>query len=117
GVQPPGGSRDRPPARGRLRAPPRAASSGTEPARTRMTPAASVPGDASIRLFCALRLPEDVLDGLVHWGHGALPEGEGVRRVVRPNLHVTLAFLGRRPAVEVQAIAEALREAAASARP
>ena len=73
--------------------------------------------DGSIRLFCALRLPEDVLDGLVDWGHGALPEGEGVRRVVRPNLHVTLAFLGRRPAVEVPAIAEALREAAASARP
>ena len=77
----------------------------------------SVPGDASLRLFCALRLPDDVLDGLVAWGVGALPERGGVRRVVRANLHVTLAFLGRRPAGEVQAIAGALREAAATAGP
>jgi RNA 2',3'-cyclic 3'-phosphodiesterase len=77
-----------------------------------------VQGDASIRLFCALRLPEDVLDRLVSWGRSALPEGggAGVRRVVRPNLHVTLAFLGRRPAAEVPAIAGEFREAAAAAR-
>ena len=76
----------------------------------------SVGGDASIRLFCALRLPEDVLDRLVGWGRRALPEGDGLRRVVRANLHVTLAFLGRRPAAEVLAIAGELREAAAAAR-
>jgi 2'-5' RNA ligase len=77
----------------------------------------SVPGDASLRLFCALRLPDDVLDGLVEWGARALPERGGVRRVVRANLHVTLAFLGRRPAGDVAAIARELREAAAAARP
>ena len=77
----------------------------------------SVPGDASLRLFCALRLPDDVLDRLVAWGARALPERGGVRRVVRANLHVTLAFLGRRPAGEVPAIAGALREAAAAAEP
>jgi 2'-5' RNA ligase len=76
-----------------------------------------VGSDASIRLFCALRLPEDVLDALVAWGGAALPERGGLRRVVRPNLHVTLAFLGRRPAAEVPAIARELREAAAAARP
>ena len=83
-----------------------------------MTSTGSVKGDASIRLFCALRLPEDVLDRLVDWGRSALPEGgaAGVRPVVRSNLHVTLAFLGRRPAAEVPAIAGELREAAAAAR-
>ncbi|HJQ73760.1 MAG TPA: RNA 2',3'-cyclic phosphodiesterase [Gaiellaceae bacterium] len=82
-----------------------------------MNSTGSVPGDASLRLFCALRLPDDVLDHLVDWGARALPERGGVRRVVRANLHVTLAFLGRRPAGEVPAIAGALREAAAAAGP
>ena len=82
-----------------------------------MNSTGSVRSDESIRLFCALRLPEDVLDALVAWGRTALPERGGVRRVVRANLHVTLAFLGRRPAAEVPAIARELREAAAAARP
>jgi RNA 2',3'-cyclic 3'-phosphodiesterase len=77
----------------------------------------SVPSDASLRLFCGLRLPDDVLDALVAWGARALPEQGGLRRVVRANLHVTLAFLGRRPAGDVAAIARELREAAAAARP
>jgi 2'-5' RNA ligase len=77
----------------------------------------SVKSDASLRLFCALRLPDDVLDGLVAWGARALSERGGVRRVVRANLHVTLAFLGRRWAEEVPAIARELREAAATASP
>jgi RNA 2',3'-cyclic 3'-phosphodiesterase len=81
-----------------------------------VTSAGSVAGDASIRLFCALRLDDHVLDGLVDWGLRELPDGDGVRRVARSNLHVTLAFLGRRPASEVPAIAGALREAAAGAR-
>jgi len=82
-----------------------------------MNSAGSLEGDASLRLFCALRLPDPVLDGLVDWGRRELPEEHGVRRVGRSNLHVTLAFLGRRPAADVPTIAEALREAAAGARP
>ena len=82
-----------------------------------MSSTGSVRSDASLRLFCALRLPDDVLDGLVAWGRDAVPEWGGVRRVVRANLHVTLAFLGRRRAGEVPAIAGALREAAAAAEP
>ena len=82
-----------------------------------MNSTGSVRSDASLRLFCALRLSADVLDGLVEWGARALPEREGVRRVDRANLHVTLAFLGRRPADEVGAIARELREAAAAPRP
>ena len=82
-----------------------------------MNSTGSVGSDAALRLFCALRLPDDVLDGLVAWSAGALPEREGVRRVVRANLHVTLAFLGRRRAGEVAAITRELREAAVAAEP
>jgi 2'-5' RNA ligase len=78
-----------------------------------MTPAASVEGHDRLRLFCGLRLPEPTLDALEPWQaehlHG--------RVVPRRNLHVTLAFLGARPADELPAIAEALREAAAAAEP
>ena len=78
-----------------------------------MSTAASVPGDAKARLFCALRLPADTVERLVAWQH-RLPEGRF--RVVPPqNLHVTLAFLGSRPASDVAAVGGALREAAAAA--
>jgi 2'-5' RNA ligase len=54
-----------------------------------------------------------VLDALVEWGGRHLRE----RVVSRPNLHLTLAFLGHRPAVELEAIVAATREAAAGAAP
>ncbi len=41
----------------------------------------------------------------------------GVRAVPRANLHITLAFLGHRPASELPAIVRELRAAAAAARP
>ena len=72
-------------------------------------------GDARIRLFCALRLPEDVLDRLAAWQGRHVPAD--VRAVPRENLHVTLAFLGARPAGEVDAIAGELSAAAAAAGP
>ena len=81
-----------------------------------MTAAASFEGDERIRLFCALRLPEPTLDGLAAWQREAL-EGPGVRPVPREHLHVTLAFLGHRPAGELEAIVGALRESAARAEP
>jgi RNA 2',3'-cyclic 3'-phosphodiesterase len=76
-----------------------------------MTPAASVGGDERLRLFLALRVPEDVLDEIVRWQRDELPGS--VRIVPRQHLHVTLAFLGHRPAGELEAIVGALREAAA----
>jgi 2'-5' RNA ligase len=76
--------------------------------------AASVEGDATLRLFLALRLPAPVLDALVAWGDRCLTAG---RRVPRESLHVTLAFLGGRPAGELPAIAGALRAAAGAAEP
>jgi 2'-5' RNA ligase len=73
----------------------------------------SVEGRERLRLFCALRLPDEVLDAIVEWGRGHLRE----RIVSRPNLHITLAFLGHRPAEELDPIVAATREAAAAAAP
>ena len=77
-----------------------------------MTVPASVAGRESVRLFCALRLPENVLDAVCRWQE----EHVRGRAVTRPNLHVTLAFLGHRPVGELEAIVEATRAAAAGAR-
>jgi 2'-5' RNA ligase len=73
-----------------------------------------VAGDERIRLFCALQLPEHARDALAAWAGENVPEGAG--RLVRPDdLHVTLAFLGARPAAEVPAIVGELREASSAA--
>jgi 2'-5' RNA ligase len=77
---------------------------------------ASFEGDERLRLFCGLRLPEQTLDGLVAWQHEALAV-PSVRHVPREHLHVTLAFLGHRPAAELQQTLGALRDAAARAEP
>jgi len=75
-----------------------------------MTPAGSVGGDARLRLFLALELPSETLDVLVDWGADHLRDG---RILPRDHLHVTLAFLGSRPADELDAIVGALRAAVA----
>jgi len=77
-----------------------------------MTSPASVSGDERLRLFLALRLPDDVLDEVERWQHEHLRD---VRAVPREHLHVTLAFLGHRPGGELEAIVGALRGAAAGA--
>jgi RNA 2',3'-cyclic 3'-phosphodiesterase len=77
--------------------------------------AATVGGDGSLRLFCALTLPEDSLDRLVAW-QALLPPGR-YRPVPRDNLHLTLAFLGATPAARVDAIRDELAAAAAAAGP
>ena len=59
-----------------------------------------------------------MVDALVDWQRAQLPARSREPRVVpRENLHVTLAFLGGRPADEVQGIVGALHAAAAAARP
>ena len=71
-------------------------------------------GDERFRLFCGLQLPEETVERLTAWQ--GLHVGAG--RVVPPeNLHVTLAFLGSRPAGEVPAVARELAAAAAVAGP
>ena len=76
-----------------------------------MTSAGSVGGDERLRLFLALELPPATLDDLTAWGSANLSGG---RIVAREHLHVTLAFLGSRPAVEVDAIVRVLRAAVAA---
>ena len=78
-----------------------------------MNRGASVEGNDPVRLFCALTLPDRALDAIVEWQSG-LPRGD-FRAVPRENLHLTLAFLGARPAGEAIAVLEALRAAAAEA--
>ncbi len=69
-------------------------------------------GDERIRLFCALELPEGTRAELAAWGDAEL---RGGRRVRTEDLHVTLAFLGSRPAGDVPGVVAELRAAAASA--
>ena len=71
-------------------------------------------GGERLRLFCALRLPDPVLAALVAWQARHLSAG---RPVPPDNLHVTLAFLGHRPAEELPAVARELAAAAAGAGP
>ena len=69
-------------------------------------------GSERLRLFCALRLPAETLDRIVAWQADEL---RGGRLVARDNLHVTLAFLGSRPAEEAPSIMAALDSALAGA--
>ena len=79
-----------------------------------MTSPRTVRGRDRLRLFCGLRLPDDALDRLVSWQQAELADAD-VRLVTREHLHVTLAFLGSRPADDVPAIVDVLRAAAAAA--
>jgi 2'-5' RNA ligase len=71
-----------------------------------------VSSDERLRLFLALRVPDDVLREIERWQSSQLPR---VRLVPGDHLHVTLAFLGHRPADELDAIVGALRAAAPEA--
>ncbi len=72
-------------------------------------------GHERIRLFVALRLPDETVDRLSAWQHAELAAAQDAR-IVRPgNLHITLAFLGSRPKEDVEGIVEVLRERARTA--
>jgi RNA 2',3'-cyclic 3'-phosphodiesterase len=77
-----------------------------------MTDPASVEADERLRLFLALRLPEPALDAIETWQQEHL---QRVRPVPRDHLHITVAFLGHRPAGELPAVLRELRAAAATA--
>lgn len=74
-------------------------------------------GDERIRLFCALRLPDETVERFVRWQDETFAGVDDVRIVSRPNLHLTLAFLGHRPRDEADAIVAELAAAAVSASP
>ena len=78
-----------------------------------MTRTASVEGRDRLRLFCGFPLPDSTLDALERWQTSDLRG----RVVARGNLHVTLAFLGSRPAGDVGAVARALQAAAEDSPP
>jgi 2'-5' RNA ligase len=82
-----------------------------------MNQTASVGGRERLRLFCALRLPDDTVDELSLWQTEAFIRLDGIRVLGREQLHVTLAFLGSRPAGELDSIGAELREAARAAEP
>jgi 2'-5' RNA ligase len=71
-----------------------------------------VAADERLRLFCALCLPDETVAHLVRWQAREL---RGGRAVVPGKRHVTLAFLGGRPAAELPAIAGLLRDVATGA--
>jgi 2'-5' RNA ligase len=68
-----------------------------------------------LRLFLAVPLPDEPRGRLVRWQAAALGGAAGARPVSAGNLHVTLAFLGGRPAGEVAGIAAEMHEAARAA--
>ncbi len=80
-------------------------------------------GRGTVRLFVAIDLPRAVREALAAWARGAL-SGSGIRvgagpggplRLLEPEtLHLTLCFLGDRPAQEVDAIDAALDAGATS---
>ena len=60
--------------------------------------------------------PPDVVEALAGWQDRELGAAGGARLVPRENLHVTLAFLGSRPAGELPAILDVLERAARDAQ-
>jgi RNA 2',3'-cyclic 3'-phosphodiesterase len=76
-----------------------------------------VAGDERLRLFLALRLPDDVVGAVTAWQAQELGGTDRVRLVPPDNLHITLAFLGARPAGELAAILDVLTRAAGAAEP
>ena len=76
-----------------------------------MLRATSVSGHDRLRLFVALRLPGETVARLVAWQASELA-GSDARLVPEGNLHVTLAFLGSRPAADVDAVLGVVRAVA-----
>jgi len=77
----------------------------------------SVAGSDRVRLFCGFRLPDATLPALSDWQAESLGRARDLRVLAAEHLHVTLAFLGSRPAEEREAIVAALRTAASVAEP
>jgi 2'-5' RNA ligase len=61
-----------------------------------------------LRLFVALELPPAVVSELVSWGAGVVLDVAGLRALPARSLHLTLAFLGARPAEELEALRSVL---------
>jgi 2'-5' RNA ligase len=80
---------------------------------------ATLEGDARLRLFIALVLPDRVSRSLLAWGREHLERGSGSAGGHRllEHFHLTLAFLGTRPRSELEGILGVLRTEAARTQP
>ena len=77
-----------------------------------MSSTATVDGDARLRIFLALEIPDDVVSAIASWAEHHLARGR------RPEtFHITLAFLGSQPRDALPGITSALREEAAATGP
>jgi 2'-5' RNA ligase len=77
---------------------------------------------ASVRLFAAVDPPPEVAAALSRWARTAARDGRDHQapalRVLDPaSLHLTLLFLGERPAAEIDALSGALGDAVQRAQP
>ncbi len=75
-----------------------------------MSSSGTVGADDRLRLFLGFSLPDAAAQAVAAWQREQMAVAR-VRAVPVENLHVTIAFLGSRPAGETQAIAGSLREA------
>jgi RNA 2',3'-cyclic 3'-phosphodiesterase len=66
-----------------------------------------------VRLFVALELPSRVRSTLASWRSAAVGERDDLRLVAPGSLHATLAFLGSRPASDLDEIASTVSDAVA----
>lgn len=71
------------------------------------------PQSERLRLFVALDPPRDVREALAAWRDAAIAGRDELRPVPVEALHVTLAFLGSRPVVEVERITSVIEAVAA----
>lgn len=69
------------------------------------------PDRGSHRLFVAVDPPAAVAAELAGWARAQRGQGAGLRLVAPDAIHLTLAFLGERPVVDVEPITRALAEA------
>jgi RNA 2',3'-cyclic 3'-phosphodiesterase len=73
-------------------------------------------GEDRLRLFVAADLPPPARAACARWRDEALVRAPELRPVADDALHVTLSFLGGRPAADVDGLARALEAVAAPAR-
>ena len=77
---------------------------------------------ASVRLFAAVDPPPEVASALSRWARAVArgergPEAPALRVLDPVSLHITLLFLGERPAGELDALSAALEDAVQRAQP
>jgi len=72
-------------------------------------------GPGRARLFVALELPPEVRERLAAWARSGRRGAGGLRVLANESQHLTLCFLGSRPAAEIDEIAEAVLACAAPA--